>query len=187
MIIFDSIPFYNYNTLKELIDFLKPLLGLGKEYRLSFRFHPAIKEKNKRRFIKFLERYYFNNDSINIDISNIADPLRDIKKSKIIFVSKSTFGMEGMLLRKPVIEYFSKKLLSRKYSDYRDFCLHVLNGWEAKKVILKLMNDEDYYKEVVNKQNRSAYKEIMPPPAIPRILSFIDNLKLEKEGGTNLK
>ena len=85
------------------------------------------------------------------------------------------------LLRKPVIEYLSSKRNDGKeFKDYRDFVLHASTGKDAEVLILKLFNSDNFYNNVIEKQNKFINSEIMPPLAIPRILDFINSLSDNK-------
>ena len=81
-----------------------------------------------------------------------------------------------MLFQKPVIEYLSKKENSQKYNDYRDFSLHVSEGNEAAELIVKLIEDNRFYKKIIKIQNSFINSDIMSPPATSRIINYIDNL-----------
>ena len=114
---------------------------------------------------------------VTLKFSKNKDPLEDISKSTIVLVSNTTLAIEAMLFKKPVIEYLSSKREGvKKFGDYRDFVLHASAGEEAKTLIIKLLNDNIFYKEIIKRQNKSINSEIVAPPAIPRILDFIYNL-----------
>ena len=162
-----------------IFDFIKKLLSSREDYTVFIRFHPAITKKNCKKFVQKLKKLNLTY-GIKIEISDIEDPLEDISKSDIILVSYSGLAVEAILLKKPVIEYLSKKEDSVKFGDYRDFSLHAFEGEEAKKLIIKLFKDYNFYKEIIKKQNKFINTEIMPPPAIPRILDFINSLSNEK-------
>jgi len=164
--------------IETLFNFLEVLLKSKDNFLLSIRFHLGVNKKERDKFIRRLKKMNLNSFSKkNLEISKIKDPLEDISKSAIILVSRSTLGMEAMLLKKPIIEYLSlKKVGIKKFDDYRDFALHASTGEEAKDLITKLLNDSNFYKKIVEKQNKSISSEIMSPPAIPRILNFINNL-----------
>ena len=153
-----------------IFDFIKEILPYEEDYTISIRFHPAIIKKDRKKFVKKLNLNY----GVKVDISNIEDPLEDISKSDIVLVSSSGLAMEAILFKKPVIEYLSKMEKSVKYGDYRDFSLHAFKGKDAKALIIKLFNDEDFYNKIIEKQNKFVNKEISLPPAIPRILEFIE-------------
>ena len=169
---------------KMIFDFMKKLLSSKENYKVFIRFHPAITKKNRKKFVKKLKKLNLNY-VMKIDISDIEDPLEDISKSDIVLVSNSTLAIEAMLSGKPVIECLSKKEDSVKFGDYRDFSLHAFEGEEAKKLIIKLLKDDNFYKEIIKKQNNFINSEIMPPPAIPRILNFIDSLNNDKRSVKN--
>jgi len=161
---------------KIIFDFVKEILPSKEDYKISIRFHPAVTKKNRKIFVKKIKKLNLNYGR-KIDISDIEDPLEDISKSTIILVSSTTLGMESTLLKKPVIEYLSSgKDNNKKFGDYRDFVLHAFIGQDAKTLILKLLNNEDFYNKIIEKQNKFVNKEIILPPAIPRILDFIYNL-----------
>ena len=169
----------NYN--KQIYSFLKILLNSKEKYLISIRFHPAIIKKKRRKFVQELKK--MNSVSgVVIEISDIEDPIKDISKSAIILTSISTLGTEAMLLRKPVIEYLSSKRNDgKKFKDYRDFVLHASTGKDAEVLILKLFNSDIFYNNVIKKQNKFVNSEIVPPLAIPRILDFINSLKIINE------
>ena len=168
----------NYN--KQIYSFLKILLNSKGKYLISIRFHPAIIKKKRRKFVQELKK--MNSVSgVVIEISDIEDPIKDISKSAIILTSKSTLGTEAMLLRKPVIEYLSSKRNdAKKFKDYRDFVLHASTGKDAEVLILKFFNSDNFYDNVIEKQNKFVNSEIMHPLAIPRILDFINSLNDNK-------
>jgi len=160
---------------KMILNFIKKIISDEKDYKLFIRFHPAINKRNRNDFIRKLRN--LNLDfGFKVNISNIEDPLEDILKSSIILVSTSGLAIEAMLLRKPVIEYLSKKEDSLKLGDYRDFSLHALEGEKAETLIIKLLNSELFYNKIIEKQSNYINSEIMSPPAIPRILNYINNL-----------
>ena len=167
---------FSKENVEIIFDFIKNLLSSKEDYTVFIRFHPSIKKKNRKIFVQQLKKLNLNY-GVKIDISDIKDPLEDISKSEIILITSSTLGMESILLKKPVIEYLSSgKDNNKNFGDYRDFVLHASNGKDAKLLIIKLLNNKDFYNEVVEKQNNFVNSEIMPPPAIPRILDFIYNL-----------
>jgi len=167
-----------------IFDFIKKLLSSKENYTVSVRFHPAITKKNRKKFVQKLKKLNLNH-GIKIDVSDIEDPFKDISKSDIVLVSSSGLAMEAILLKKPVIEYLSKREESIKYGDYRDFSLHAFKGKDAEAMIIKLFNDKDFYNKIVEKQNNFINLEIMPPPAIPRILNFINSLNNNKRSVKN--
>ena len=164
----------------QIYSFLKILLNSKGKYLISIRFHPAIIKKKRRKFVQELKKVN-SVSGVVIEISDIEDPIKDISKSAIILTYKSTLGMEAMLLRKPVIEYLSSKRNDGKeFKDYRDFVLHASTGKDAEVLILKLFNSDNFYNNVIEKQNKFTNLEILPPPAIPRILDFINSLNDNK-------
>lgn len=171
---------FRKNYYQQIYSFLKILLNSKGKYLISIRFHPAIIKKERRKFVQELIK--MNSVSgVVIEISDIEDPIKDISKSAIILTSESTLGMEAMLLRKPVIEYLSSKRNDdKKFKDYRDFVLHASTGKDAEVLILKLFNSDNFYDNVIEKQNKFVNSEIMPPLAIPRILDFINSLNDNK-------
>jgi len=169
---------------KMIFDFIKKLLSSKENYTVSVRFHPAITKKNRKKFVQKLKKLNLNY-GVNINISYIKDPLEDISKSNIVLVSCSGLAMEAMLLKKPVIEILLKKEDSIKFGDYRDFSLHAFKGKDAEALIIKLFNDKDFYNKIVEKQNNFINLEIMPPPAIPRILNFINSLNNNRRSVKN--
>ena len=160
-------------------DFIRKLLSSKEDYTISIRFHPAIIMKDRKIFLQKLKKLNLDY-GVNINISYIKNPLEDISESNIVLVSYSGLAMEAMLLKKPVIEILLKKEDSIKFGDYRDFSLHAFEGEEATKLIIKLLKDVNFYKEIIKKQNNFINSEIMPPPAIPRILNFINSLNNDK-------
>ncbi len=163
-----------------LFNFLKVLLRSKENFLLSIRFHPAVSKFNRRQFMRRVKKEnIFSN--INLEISEIKDPLEDISKSTIVLTSKTTLAFEAMLVGRPVIEYLSKKEDSVKFGDYRDFSLHAFTVEEAENLIVKLLKDDNFYKKIIEKQNKYINSEIIPPPTIPRILNFINSLN--KIGG----
>ena len=167
-----------------IFNFIKNLLNTKEHFMLSIRFHPAITKKNRKKFVQKLKKLNLTY-WIKIDISDIKDPLEDISKSDIVLVSCSGLSMEAMLLKKPVIEYLSKKDNLVKFGDYRDFSLHTFKGEDVEALIIKLLNNNDFYNKIVEKQNNFINSEIMPPPAIPRILNFINSLNNNKRSIKN--
>jgi len=165
---------------KQIYCFLEILLNSKGNFLISIRFHPGILKKKRKYFIQKLKKMN-SNYRVNVEISNIKDPIEDISKSAIILTSKSTLGTEAMLLRKPIIEYLSSKRNDGKeFKDYRDFVLHAPTGKDAEVLILKLFNSDNFYNNVIEKQNKFTNLEILPPPAIPRILNFINSLNDNK-------
>jgi len=164
---------------KIIFDFIRKLLSSKEDYTISIRFHPAIIMKDRKIFLQKLKKLNLDY-GVNINISYIKNPLEDISESNIVLVSYSGLAMEAMLLKKPVIEILLKKEDSIKFGDYRDFSLHAFEGEEATKLIIKLLKDVNFYKEIIKKQNNFINSEIMPPPAIPRILNFINSLNNDK-------
>jgi len=177
--------FFEENFVK-VFNFIEHLLSSKENYELSFRFHPGTTKKNREKFVQRLIKIN-QVHKMKVNISNIEDPLKDISESNIVLVSQSTLGMEAMLFKKPVIEYLSKKEDSVKFGDYRDLSFHASNGEEAKKLISKLLNDNIFYNKIIEKQNKFVNKEIMLPPAIPRILEFINSLHNNKRSVKNNK
>jgi len=175
--------FFEENFVK-VFNFIEHLLSSKENYELSFRFHPGTTKKNREKFAQRLIKINQVHKT-KVNISNIEDPLKDISESNIVLVSQSTLGMEAMLFKKPVIEYLSKKEDSVKFGDYRDLSFHASNGEEAKKLISKLLNDNIFYNKIIEKQNKFVNKEIMLPPAIPRILEFINSLHNNKRSVKN--
>lgn len=158
-----------------MYNFVKYLLNSKEHFILSIRFHSEVEKSRRKKFMQKLGRENIFSPVI-LEISKNKDPLKDISESTIVLVFNTTLAIEAMLLKKPVIEYLSKKEDSVIFGDYRDFSLHALGGEEAKKLIIKLFEDNNFYKEIIKKQNRFINTEIMPPPAIPRILDFIYDL-----------
>lgn len=169
---------------KMIFDFIKKLLYSKENYTISIRLHPAITKKNRKKFVQKLKKLNLSY-GVKVDISDIEDPLEDISKSDIVLVSYSGLAIEAMLFKKPVIEYLSKKEDSVKFGDYRDFSLHAFKGGDAKALIIKLLNNNNFYNEIVKKQNNFVNSEIMPPPAIPRILNFINSLNNNRRSVKN--
>ena len=167
-----------------IFNFINKLLFSRANYTVSIRFHPAITKENRKKIIQKLKKLNLNY-GVKVDISSIENPLEDISKSAIILVSCSGLAIEAMLLKKPVIEYLSKKENMIKFGDYRDFSLHALEGKNAEALIVKLLNNDDFYNKIVEKQNIFVNFEIMPPPAIPRILNFINRLNDNKRSVKN--
>jgi len=160
---------------KIIFNFIKNLLSSKGNYKVVIRFHPGIEKENRMKFSQKLEKMNLNY-VVKIDISDIEDPLEDISKSAIILVSCSGLATEAMLLKKPVIEFLSKKEDSKKFGDYRDFSLHAFKWEDVEVLIIKLLNNNDFYQSIVEKQNNFINYEIMLPPAIPRILNYINSL-----------
>ena len=166
--------------IKQIHYFLEILLNSKGNFLISIRFHPGIVKKKRKIFIQKLKKMN-SNYRVNVEISNIKDPIEDISKSAIILTFKTTLGMEAMLLEKPVIEYLSlKRNDGKEFKDYRDFVLHAPTGKAAEILITKLLNSDDFYNKEVEKQNKFINLEIIPPPAIPRILDFINSLNNNK-------
>lgn len=163
-----------------IFNFIKKLLSFNDNYKVYIRFHPGITKENRKIFLQKLKKLNPNYME-KIDISDIEDALEDISKSAIIFVSNTTLGMESILLKKPVIEYLSPEKDNNNFGDYRDFVLHASNGEDANTLILKLLKNKDFYNKIIEKQNKFINKEIMLPPAIPRILEFINSLNNNKK------
>ena len=176
---FQQTMFYKKNR-EVIFYFIRDLLSSKEDFTLSIRFHPAILKRRRERFIRKIRKMIrFSN--VAFEISMIKDPLEDISKSMLIFTSNTTLAMEAMLLGKPVIEYLSSKRdNNKKFRDYRDFVLHAPTGKDAEKLIVKLLNNKKFYKKLVKKQNKIVNSEIMLPPAIPRILDFINSLSDKK-------
>lgn len=167
---------------KQMYDFLKMLFSSKGRYLVSIRFHPSVIKKDRGKFVQKLKKMN-STYRIACEISNIKDALEDISESKIILTFRTTLGLEAMLLGKPVIEYLSsKRNNSNKFGDYRDFVLPASTGKDAGILIMKLLNDNDFYNKIIEKQNKFINSEIMPPPAIPRILDFINDLSKSKRG-----
>jgi len=160
--------------------FVKCLLNSKEYFTLSIRFHSEVKKSKRKIFMQKLRRK--NTFSyVNLEVSKNKDPIQDISNSTVVLVFNSTLAIEAMLFKKPVIEYLSSKREgAKKFGDYRNFALHAFTGEEAKSLIIKLLNDNIFYKEIVEKQNKSINSEIMAPPAIPRILDFINSLNKNK-------
>ncbi len=175
--------FFNKND-KMMFNFIKKLLSSKENYTVSLRFHPAVTKKGREKFVQKLKKLYLCY-GVKVDISNIEDPLEDISKSTIVLVYDTTLAIEAMLLKRPIIEYLSKKEDSVKFGDYRDFSLHALGGENADALIIKLLNNDDFYNKIVEKQNNIVNSEIMLPPAIPRILKFINSLNNDKRSVKN--
>jgi hypothetical protein len=159
-----------------MYNFVKYLLNSKEYFILSIRFHSEVEKSKRKKFLQKLRRID-GFSYVTLEISKNKDPLEDISKSTIVLVSNTTLAIEAMLFKKPVIEYLSSKREGvKKFGDYRAFVLRASAGEEAKTLIIKLLNDDIFYKEIVEKQNKSIDSEIMAPPAIPRILDFIYNL-----------
>ena len=159
-----------------ICNFVKCLVNSKEHFTLSIRFHSEVEKSKRKKFLQKLRKI----DAfsyVTLKFSKNKDPLEDISKSTIVLVSNTTLAIEAMLFKKPVIEYLSSKREGvKKFGDYRDFVLHASAGEEAKTLIIKLLNDNIFYKEIIKRQNKSINSEIVAPPAIPRILDFIYNL-----------
>ena len=162
-----------------IYNFVKYLLNSKEHFILSIRFHPEVEKSKRNKFLQKLRRENIFSHVI-LEVSKNKDPLKDISKSTIVLVSNTTLAIEAMLLKRPIIEYLSKREESVKIDDYRNFSLHAFDGEEAKKLIIKLFENDNFYREIIKKQNGFINEEIMPPPAVPRILNFINTLNNNK-------
>ena len=184
-ILISILPSLSESFTKSIINFLKILLKSKENYLLSIRFHPSVRKLYRRQFVQRLKKRDVSSNA-DLEISDVEDPLEDIANSEIILTSATMLAIEVILLRKPVIEYLSSKRNdNEKFRDYRDYVLYAPNGKDAEALIIKLLNDKNFYNKIVEKQNNFVNSEIIPPPAIPRILNFINSLNNNKRSVKN--
>ena len=176
---------FSKENREAIFNFVKILLTSKEDYTLSVRFHLGVLKRKRKQFIQRLKKM-IKLSNVVFEVSKIEDPLEDISKSMVILTFITTLAIEAIMLEKPVIEYLlSKKDDSKEFRDYRDFVLYACTGEEAKILITELLNNNDFCKEVIEKQNKFVNSEIMSPPAIPRILEFINSFYNNKRSVKN--